>query len=344
MSLLGEILDSGLLSDLLEHAADAAGPGGVGIVDDEGRWLFGSANAHSGGHIRPIRDRDLTFGEVAGGPGVSASFVAFVARSIELTLAAADDHAERARVDGELAIGRRIQLSLLPRRFPEIPGWTFAADYAAAREIGGDLYDVFRVRGQTDQFALVIADVTGKGIAAALLMADTRALIHAAADNASGPADALSRVNRILVGERVTPLFVTVCLLIVDAVTGVLRMASAGHEPPLIARCDGAIETLTARGPILGAFEDAEFEEQTGRLEPGDALVAYTDGVTEARDMERRFFGEDRLRAEIISVRDRSADLIVTSVMTSVRAFQGAARPFDDLTLLVVSRAPTGPT
>ena len=140
----------------------------------------------------------------------------------------------------ELAIGRRIQQSLLPRFLPEIEGWTFAAGYEPAREVGGDLFDVFQLRGRPDLVCLLIADVTGKGIPAALLMADVRALLHAAADNADGPADALGRVNGILVRERATPLFVTAALLVVDT--------ASGGDPVRVGR-----PRTAARGPVPAA-------------------------------------------------------------------------------------------
>ena len=114
----------------------------------------------------------------------------------------------RRSLDDELAIGRRIQRSLMPRRFPNLAGWEIAAAYESAREIGGDLFDTFPLRDQPGRLAFAIADVTGKGIPAAILMADARALIHAAADHSTGPAESLSRVNRVLVRERATSLFV----------------------------------------------------------------------------------------------------------------------------------------
>jgi len=278
---------------------------------------------------------------VVGDETVPPELLALVARALELALAGARDHADRARVGHELAIGRRIQLALLPRRFPAVDGWTFAADYEPAREVGGDLFDAFPLRGRADRFGLLIADVTGKGIPAALLMADVRALLHAATDNADGPADALGRVNAILVRERVTSLFVSAALLVVDSATGSVRYASAGHEPPLVTRCAGGIEGLVAPGPILGAFGDAVFEERAARLEPGDAVVLYTDGVTEARDERRRFYGEERLLECLESACGRPAGEIVRAITDGVRAFRGGADPFDDLTLLVVERRPS---
>ncbi|OGO57299.1 MAG: hypothetical protein A2V85_15490 [Chloroflexi bacterium RBG_16_72_14] len=217
-------------------------------------------------------------------------------------------------------------------------GWSFGAHYEPAREVGGDLFDVFPLRGRTDAFALLVADVTGKGIPAALLMADVRALLHAATDNADGPADALTRVNRILVTERATSLFVTAALLVVDAASGLARHASAGHDPVLVARSAGSVEALEAGGPILGAFRDAPFAEVTTLIGPDDAIVLYTDGVTEARDERRRFYGEERLFNVLDSACGTPADGIVATVVRDVEAFRGAAEPFDDITLLVAQR------
>jgi serine phosphatase RsbU (regulator of sigma subunit) len=273
-----------------------------------------------------------------GSAGVRPELLVLVARSLELAIAGADARAARERVEQELAIGRRIQLSLVPRRFPDVAGWTFAAAYEPAREVGGDLFDAFPVRGRPGHVGLLVADVTGKGIAAALMMADVRALLHAATDNAGGPAEALARVNRILVRERATSLMVTAVLLVLDTATGTLRYAGAGHEPPLVARCAGGIDELEAGGTILGLQDDVRFEDREAVLEPGDALVLYTDGITEARDEGRRFYGEARLHAVVGDMCGRPAEIIMRAISDDVRAFRGAAEPYDDLTLLVVER------
>ena len=289
-------------------------------------------------HAHPIVLDERRVGAVIGAAGAPAELLALVARALELLLAGGRDQAERARVTHELAIGRRIQQSLLPRFLPEIEGWTFAAGYEPAREVGGDLFDVFHLRGRPDLVCLLIADVTGKGIPAALLMADVRALLHAAADNADGPADALGRVNGILVRERMTPLFVTAALLVVDTASGKIRFASAGHEPPLVARFRGGIDALDVPGPILGAFGDATFDEGTAELRRGDALLLYTDGLTEARDVERRFYGEDRLLETLGAVCGKAAEEIKQTIVDDAHRFRGSADAHDDLTLLVVER------
>jgi sigma-B regulation protein RsbU (phosphoserine phosphatase) len=334
------IIEGHALADWLALASAAAGGASLAIVGPDGRILAGSMTNEEVPASFEILLDGRRAGTIVASTGVPGGLLAVLARSVELILIGARDEAERARVGHELAIGRRIQRSLLPRSFPEVEGWRFAAHYEPAREIGGDLYDVFRLRGDGRQIGMLIADVTGKGIPAALLMADVRALLHAAADNADGPADALWRVNRILVDERATSLFVTAVLLAVDVDSGVVSYASAGHEAPLVARAAGGIERLDAAGPILGAFGDATFAEETSVIEAGDAVLLYTDGLTETRDADRGFYGEEPVLATLGAVCGRSAEAIRDSLVENVHAFRGEAEAFDDLTLLVVERLP----
>jgi serine phosphatase RsbU (regulator of sigma subunit) len=249
------------------------------------------------------------------------------------------DPAANHRLEGELAIGRRIQRSLMPRRFPSLPGWEIAAAYDAAREVGGDLYDAFLLRDRPGCLGLVIADVTGKGIPAALVMADVRALIHAAADHGGGPAVTIDRVNRILVSERATGLFVTVAHAELDAASGSLTLASAGHEPVHVIRSDGTLDILEPPGCLVGMVADIRVDPVDATLGPADALVMHTDGVTEARDPNGGFYGDDRLRELLRSVAGRPATEIVDAIVADVTAFRAGAEAFDDLTLLVVRRA-----
>src|SRR5690349_18027788 len=198
-----------------------------------------------------LRDREGVAGVVAAAVEVVLAGLATTAsRATPATSDAERVHAER--LEHELVIGRRIQRSLMPRRFPSVPGWEIAAAYDAAREVGGDLYDAFLLRNRPGSLGLVIADVTGKGISAALVMADVRALIHAAADHGGGPAVTIDRVNRILVSERATGLFVTVAHGELDAGSGLLTLASAGHEPVHVVRKDGTLDILEPPGCMVG--------------------------------------------------------------------------------------------
>ena len=249
---------------------------------------------------------------------------------------------ERRTLDEELAIGRRIQISLMPRRFPEIDGWEIASVYEPAREVGGDFYDVFRLRELAGWIGLVVADVTGKGIPAAILMADSRGLIHAAADHSPDPATTLERVNQILVTERASGLFVTVAHAILDPATGRLVLARAGHDPVHILRADGRLEVLDPPGRLIGMVAELGLVTVEAVLEPGDSFVGHTDGVTEARAADGSFYGEDRFRDLLRHLAGKPAAAIVHAIDSDVAAFRGSAEPFDDLTLLVVRRQPVG--
>jgi sigma-B regulation protein RsbU (phosphoserine phosphatase) len=342
MTALDDLVDPASVAGLLALASAAAGGSAIGLVDTGGGLVAGRSAGPVPARVHAVAVDGRAIGAVTGDDGVTPEMLALVARSLELVLEGGRADADRTRMTQELAIGRRIQMALLPRRFPDVPGWSFGAHYEPAREVGGDLFDVFPLRGRTDAFALLVADVTGKGIPAALLMADVRALLHAATDNADGPGDALARVNRILVTERATSLFVTAALLVVDAASGLVRHASAGHDPVLVARSAGGVEALEGGGPILGAFPDAAFAEATTSIGPDDAIVLYTDGITEARDERRRFYGEERLFDILDSAGGHPADGIVAAVVRDVEAFRGAAEPFDDVTLLVAQRRRAG--
>jgi serine phosphatase RsbU (regulator of sigma subunit) len=277
-------------------------------------------------------------------PAVAGAVSTVLAASISLLAAEADTRRIIANdaLDNELAIGRRIQRSLMPRRFPELPGWEIAAAYEAAREVGGDLYDAFPLRGRPGMLAFTVADVTGKGIPAAILMADARALIHAAADHAADPVDSLERVNRVLRQERGTTLFVTVAHGTIVGATGEVTLAGAGHEPLHVVHPDGGLETLELGGRMVGMVADLGAHATSVTLAPGDALVIHTDGVTEARSPDGGFYGDDRFEALLRTLGDRSASEVVDAVVSAVADFRAGAEPSDDLTLLVLRRLPEG--
>ena len=248
---------------------------------------------------------------------------------------------EHGRIESELALSRRLQRSFVPLVAPEVAGWDLASYYEPAREIGGDFFDAFRLRDRRRSLGLVIADVTGKGIAAALLMAFSRPLLRAAVDRFHAPADALERTNHILVAERHSALFITALIAVVDVRSGLLRVAAAGHEPPLILRAaSGALEWLPVRGPLLGAFGMLNAAERVDTLYHGDMLLCYTDGVTDARSPAGERFGERRLRAAARAGRDSSARDVVNRIVDSMQRFQAGTAAADDVTLLAVRRLP----
>jgi hypothetical protein len=293
----------------------------------------------AGGRIR-------AWGEAAGsglGRAVVESLAAALAGVSEGDPELAGRQAETARrIDEELAHGRRLQRSFVSLVAPDVPGYDVASHYEAAREVGGDFFDLFRLRRRGRPLSVVIADVTGKGIAAALLMAFARPLLHAAIDHTPGPAAALERTNRILVEERRSDLFITALCARLDVRTGHLCVANAGHEPPLLVRADGSpITCLVGSGALLGAFVNLDIPEVTADLEPGDLVLLYTDGVTDARSPDGERFDEWRLFDAVRSIRDGSAREVVSAVCRAVARFQGPIEPADDITIVAIRRLPT---
>ncbi len=244
------------------------------------------------------------------------------------------------RLEHELAVARRIQLSLMPRSLPTPPGWGLSTAYRAAREVGGDLYDAYALPARPGHVGFVIADVTGKGVTAALMMAFTRAVLRSAAYNGTGPGDVLARTNRVLVDDARTGLFVTAFVGELDPTSGRLLYASAGHEPPLVVsdggRCVAELELPPA--PLLGAFADLGRTEASIGLGPGDLVLAYTDGVTDARDATGERFGEVRLRDALRAEPPGGAEAAVERVLGAVDEFAGAEPAADDITLLALAR------
>jgi phosphoserine phosphatase RsbU/P len=265
-------------------------------------------------------------------------------RIADLERAASDAAAElsafREREERELATAHRIQLSLLPRTFPAPDGWEVAARYRAAREIGGDLYDVYAAReDQPGGLGISIADVTGKGVTAALLMAFCRAIMRTAAWNGTGPADTLTRVNRVLARDVRSGLFVTALVVELDPDGSEVRWSSAGHEPPVLVRLRGPVLDLPAGGMMLGLFDDTAFPEHRHTLEPGETFLMLTDGVTDAVDRKGRRFGDARLRRELHRVRGATAEGMLGSLVERIDAFAEGMSQADDLALVALRRS-----
>jgi len=253
----------------------------------------------------------------------------------------AQDAATTLGVDAaELAKGRRQQRSIVTLEAPDVPGYELASYYAAAHEVGGDFFELFRIPRRGRPLGIVIADVTGKGLDAALLMAFARPVLHTALCNANGPSDALSRTNRVLVGEHRGTLFITALACVLHPPSGRVRIASAGHEAPLLIPANGGPVTEIGRaGVLLGAWDRIASPETEITLEPGDTLLLYTDGVTDAVAPSGGRFGDGRLMAGIEAARAGSPEDIVAAVRDRVLAFQGTAEPADDITLVAVGRS-----
>lgn len=273
-------------------------------------------------------------------------FLRLMANQAAIAIEKARLHREeigRQRMERELAIGRQIQLDLLPKETPVVLGWEFAAVYQAARQVGGDFYDFLELPGKPGQMGLIIADVADKGVAAALMMALSRTMVRTAAADGRSPSAALGLANELIMKHSRTDLFVTAFYARLDTHSGRLTYANAGHERPLLRQSSsGEIQELTARGIVLGVFEHIELEEREIDVAPGDVLVFYTDGVTEAMNSDGQQFGGERLRTTVAAIPDASAQQILSAVVDAVGAFTGDAPQSDDLTLLVVKRHPAG--
>jgi len=252
-----------------------------------------------------------------------------------------EEEVQRQRLENELAVGQQIQLSLLPEACPIVPGWEFAAFYRAARLVSGDFYDFFELPGDPAQLGMVIADVSDKGVPAALFMALSRTVIRATALSSHSPSAALIQANELILKDSWSELFLTTFYATLDTHAGRLTFANAGHNRPLWLRAaTGECQELAARGIVLGVFEQVELEERQVEIAPGDLLIFFTDGVTEAVDADFQEFGTERLWEVVAANREASAQQVLQAVVEAVKAFTGDTPQSDDLTLFVVKRSP----
>lgn len=240
---------------------------------------------------------------------------------------------QRERLERELEMAREVQASLLPAQLPQIAGFEMAASWHSAREVAGDFYDVFPLA--EGRLGLVIGDVSDKGAPAALYMAMVRSLIRATAKFADSPAETLLVVNESIQEHSSSEMFVTVFYGVLKVADRSLVYASAGHDPPLLRRMSGELECLIRTGPILGIFEEILLVDKHIKLEPGDLLLAYTDGVPDALNAEGHEYGRSRLD-EVVCQSGAGAKACLEHVEADLKEFIGEERQTDDITLLVV--------
>ena len=246
---------------------------------------------------------------------------------------------ERAAVQRDLDLARELQGGLLPKVFPtreEAPGIELFARLEPAKEVSGDLYDFFPI--EPGKMCFVVGDVSGKGIAAGIFMAVTRTLIRATTVPGRSPLEIMNRVNAQLAKENQASLFVTMILGIVDTATGRMVYGQGGHNPPILVPAQGKPTYEPAGGMPLGVFEDAKFGERELQLKPGETLLVYTDGVTEAMNQAKDLFGEDRLEKAVTGVAHLSPEKIAERVIEQVEGFVLEAERSDDITLLAIQR------
>ena len=242
----------------------------------------------------------------------------------------------RERLETEVQLARQIQQTFIPESLPQFPNWELAARWKTARQVGGDFYDVFDL--PNNRLGLFIADVADKGVPAALFMALTRTLVRAAVIENTSPADAMKRVNDLLIPDTRQGMFVTAVYAVLDMENDELTYVIAGHNPPLWVKRDGSIERLTRTAIALGVVIGEPVEQRTIKLESGDKVFLYTDGLTEAFNMDGEFYGEKRLIDAITSNESDSASNLLDVVEKSLLNFVQDMPPADDLTMLVLRR------
>jgi sigma-B regulation protein RsbU (phosphoserine phosphatase) len=245
---------------------------------------------------------------------------------------------EKERIEHDLHVANRIQGSMLPRTFPpflKIPNLDLYATMEPAREVGGDFYDFFMVDER--RLCFCIGDVSGKGVSAALFMVITRTILKNQALSGNSLEEIMRRTNDMLCAENEENMFVTVFMGWLDVVTGAVEYVCAGHNPPLTARRDGTFAFLPVKpGMMVGVMENAIFATASVQLQPGDILLLYTDGVTEAMNERDELFGAQRLFDAVNTVAPRTARTVIAAVRSAIKEYVQGTPASDDVTMLAL--------
>jgi serine phosphatase RsbU (regulator of sigma subunit) len=248
-----------------------------------------------------------------------------------------EDMVGRERMERDLQLARQIQKTFLPSHLPEAHGWEIDVRWETAREVGGDFYDVFKVG--KNKIALVIADVSDKGMPAALYMTVTRTLIRSVAQTESSPARVLSKVNHLLMLDEQDTMFVTAIYALLDLNTHQMLYANAGHNRPLIYRNEtNEIETLPQGGIAMGVLNEIKLQNHQIAIQGGDMLIFYTDGLTESFSIDGKTYGEERLLETLKNNQCNSVCQLLEAIESSVKEFRNGEPPSDDLTMVALHR------
>lgn len=244
---------------------------------------------------------------------------------------------EKGRLEQELQTARKVQAGLLPREIPKITGWDFDAFWQPAREVGGDYYDFIPLGGE--RLGLVIADVTDKGMPAALFMASTKNIIRASAGSCDKISEEIAKANRLIEVESNDRMFVSLVYACLDLASGTMTYVNAGHNPPLYYSArKKEIFQLERTGMWLGVDPNNQFTQQEITLGQNDLVLFYTDGVPDAINMEEVEFGMSRLENVLLKCTLLSSDKIRQAILKEISEFISPAEPFDDITLMVIKR------
>lgn len=247
------------------------------------------------------------------------------------------EHDQLISIQQDLNTAREIQQSIIPKVFPAFPGLTSFDVYGsmvAAKEVGGDFFDFFLI--DSNRLGFVIGDVSGKGIPAAIFMAISRTLIRAVGIKGVSASECLSLVNNLLCKDNVSSMFVTVFYGILNISTGEVDYVNAGHNPPYVISDSGVKAVEMTGGMVLGVFDDMIYKSKTFRLNPGERLFLYTDGVTEANDINTNLFGEQRLEEFLAQHVNSPLPEIVKNAFNKVNTFASGVPQFDDVTMLTI--------
>lgn len=290
-------------------------------------------------------DEDLAFLEALSGSVAVAIENAGIYAQLKQQVAALEqavhEHNELVAIRRELDIASTIQQSILPRTFPPFPerrDFDIFAAMLPAREVGGDFYDFFLVDDR--RLGVVIGDVSGKGVPAAIFMAISRTLLKSTALQGLSPGECLQHVNHLLCLDNSAEMFVTLFYGLLDTATGELAYSNGGHNPPLILRDDGRVEWLAGTGGMaLGILADVRYAAKQTMLQPSDAIFLYTDGITEAMDVSGTLFSDRRLSGVLEQRNGASPDALIRAVVDEVRAHAGDVAQSDDITALCVKRS-----
>jgi sigma-B regulation protein RsbU (phosphoserine phosphatase) len=249
-----------------------------------------------------------------------------------------EEHDQLISIQHDLNVAREIQQAILPKIFsllPEKQNFDIYASMVAAREVGGDFYDFFLV--DSTQLGFVIGDVSGKGVPAAIFMAVSRTLIRATGIKGVSAGECMRYVNKLLCNESVASMFVTIFYGILDLTTGEVEFVNAGHNPPYLISSSGITKVEITGDTVLGVFDDISFRTGKIKMNPGDKLFLFTDGVTEAFNNREEVYGEERLESLLMQHLALPVNNIVTKTMESVKSYVDGAPQSDDITLLSIS-------
>ena len=243
---------------------------------------------------------------------------------------------QKIAMEKDLQAAREVQMTLIPKRVPDVAGYMFAAVTIPAREVGGDLYD-FTAK-EPGQLAICLGDVSGKGLAASLLMANVQATLRDQAFTAAPASECVRRSNMLLFQNTGNEKFVTLFYALLDPASGSLTCCNAGHEQPFLIRSGGEISRLTAGGTVLGIMEDYPYEQETVTLGPGDLVLIFSDGVSEAMNSSGDQLGEDPIRSVLKKHHGGDPEELKEALIAAVRTHAGGAPQADDITIVVVKR------